>query len=933
MLNVSNISEGIPNLRKTSVRQAVDTLNTTTVNLALGLPGMFSTFNGPQLYKIRVVAITASAMSLFGGVIGVYSMFAIDRRRKVFRHDLILFLIICDLIKAVILMIYPLIILNNNYVYATPAFFNTLGWFTAYATEGADIAIMVFAIHFALLIFKPNWKWRNNKTGNMEGGLYKVRGYIWPITALIPMVLASLAFINYNKLHHWTDAERASVILDNNSYDFPFKPRIGGYKPWSAWCYLPPRPLWYKIVLSWGPRYFLIISIIAIYIAIYLYVSSKIRRIKNQIRDFKHDKEQERYERDRQLRAMKFGTAKWLIKRYLKPFFWFFFNAFKNFFTLSMEDISDDSEMSTNRSYSIYSSGSSYAYGTNKANNEDYDKYHQGLQILKYSKNHKKQGSLDEPQDNPKSASPSSSPSLVKHKESPLANLKKHITIGSNDDSARSRRFSNMSERSNIDNVLENDLEEILSEPIPDGEYHEDEDEMDPLTTHPTAFELAEMNNEIPNVRIPDNIFGDQEKPIVGKDEIDDVKKNFQREMYQSMKRRRSQIQRNVRSIFIYPCSYLALWVFPIIADCLQYNYEEKHGPVMWVTYLDTFTRPLACIVNSLVFLYREKPWRHTWQNVEAKVILDRYLLKGEMSEYDMLQLRKSQLGKRGWYYRGKWLKRQCWSHQPQWWKRCLWYVYRTIIGTFSLDYDYEDNCWDNEFWEQYYSGKSLPVYGNSNKTKDLEARAFESENILTSDSSFSGSRDDAAVFDNKEKLQISVFWMTIHLLPMLKGVDLDEINRSLRMRYKEDDFVIPGLTYALTQKNAEIQPPQKAVTHNRNKSTVSDHLRKLEDRNNRKVGQTKIKVDDFNTRFVPVALTDQDNSKRNSQVAFAQKMEYMHFNSNSNSNSNYNNNSASNSGLSTPRETTPVTETDNNDNNNRDDDSVDIIAFLNEPL
>lgn len=916
-----NVTEGVPNL-KTSVRQAVEAMNTTTVNLALGLPGMFSTFNASQLYKIRVVAITASALSIFGGIIGVYSMFAIDKRRKVFRHDLILFLIICDFIKALILMMYPAIILNNNYVYATPAFFNTLGWFTAYATEGADIAIMVFAIHFALLIFKPNWKWRNKKTGNMEGGLYKVRGYIWPITALVPMGLASLAFIDYNKLHHWTEAERASVVLDNNNYDFPFKPRIGGYKPWSAWCYLPPHPLWYKIVLSWGPRYFLIISIIAIYIAIYLYVSRKIRKIKNQLQDFKHDSEEERYERDRQLRAQKFGTAKWLVKRYLKPFFMFFFKSFKNFFTLSIEDISDDSEISTNRSYSIYSSSSSYAYGTNKADNEDYDKYHQGLQILKYSRSNRKQGVTDIPGRNKKADTTdrrSRSPSPTKLVDNPLqklASIKKHVTIGSNGHSGRSRAYSNMSDSSNIDEMLENGLEEIFSEPIPDGEYHDDEIGMDHIRTQPTAFEMAEMNNEIPDVVIPSQIFEDSEKPLVGKDKIDDVKKNFQKEMYQNMKRRRSQIQKNVRSIFIYPCSYIALWVFPIVADCLQYSYEEKHGPVMWVTYLDTFTRPLACIVNSLVFLYREKPWRHTWQKVETKVILDRYILKGEMSEYDMLQLRKSKYGRRGWYYRGKWLKKQCWSHQPQWWKRCLWYVYRTIIGTFTLDFDYEDNCWDSEFWEQYYSGKAVPVYRSNRKTKDAEIRAFETENILTSDSSFSGSREDAAVFESKEKLKISVFWMTVHLLPMLKGVDLDEINRNLRMRYKEDDFVIPGLTYALTQKNAGIQPPQKAVTHTRNTSVLSNQIRKPVFRDGQ---QPKSKVDEFNTRINSVVSTENDktNSKRNSQVSLSHGVDnYMH----------------SNSGSRNSKETTPNIE-NNNDNKDDNDDNIDIIAFLNEPM
>lgn len=267
-----------------------------------------------------------------------------------------------------------------------------------------------------------------------------------------------------------------------------------------------------------------------------------------------------------------------------------------------MEDISDDSELST-RSYSIYSSGSSYAYGANKADNEDYDKYHQGLQILKYknSKNAQERNAVREQIQNQNQdqvenkaedkdiemADLETPKETFNNPLSKLSSLRKHMSIHSTDRrSGHSRRFSDASDESNIDSLLENGLTEIFSTPIPDGEDSE--------TQNPVAYQMEDLSKGISpmdNSVVPP--LGD-ERRIVGANEIDDVKKNFQREMYQNMKKRRSQIQKNVRSIFIYPCSYLALWVFPIIADCLQYNYEEKHGPVMWVTYLDTFTRPLA---------------------------------------------------------------------------------------------------------------------------------------------------------------------------------------------------------------------------------------------------------------------------------------------------------------------------------------------------
>ncbi|KAJ1539963.1 Gpr1p [Saccharomyces cerevisiae] len=334
-----NASKGSSLLEKRvdSLRQ----LNTTTVNQLLGLPGMTSTFTAPQLLQLRIIAITASAVSLIAGCLGMFFLSKMDKRRKVFRHDLIAFLIICDFLKAFILMIYPMIILIDNSVYATPAFFNTLGWFTAFAIEGADMAIMIFAIHFAILIFKPNWKWRNKRSGNMEGGLYKKRSYIWPITALVPAILASLAFINYNKLNDDSDT---TIILDNNNYNFPDSPRQGGYKPWSAWCYLPPKPYWYKIVLSWGPRYFIIIFIFAVYLSIYIFITSESKRIKAQIGDFNHDVLEEEKEKKKLFGLGHWGKAKWYFRSYFKLPLLHLLRNLKNFFTISFIDPNEETD-------------------------------------------------------------------------------------------------------------------------------------------------------------------------------------------------------------------------------------------------------------------------------------------------------------------------------------------------------------------------------------------------------------------------------------------------------------------------------------------------------------------------------------------------------------------------------------------------------------
>lgn len=42
-----------------------------------------------------------------------------------------------------------------------------------------------------------------------------------------------------------------------------------------TFCYLPARPIWYRIALSWGPRYVILCTILGIYLAVYLYTKSK----------------------------------------------------------------------------------------------------------------------------------------------------------------------------------------------------------------------------------------------------------------------------------------------------------------------------------------------------------------------------------------------------------------------------------------------------------------------------------------------------------------------------------------------------------------------------------------------------------------------------------------------------------------------------------
>ncbi|EEY15189.1 conserved hypothetical protein [Verticillium alfalfae VaMs.102] len=103
------------------------------------------------------------------------------------------------------------------------------GFFLAVGIEASDIAVALIAIHTALYIFKP-------RQLNGQSGLYPYRRTAYAVVFILPVVLASLAFIN------------TPAYVNNGQY-----------------CYLPIRPLWARLALSWIPRYIILLIIFVSY--------------------------------------------------------------------------------------------------------------------------------------------------------------------------------------------------------------------------------------------------------------------------------------------------------------------------------------------------------------------------------------------------------------------------------------------------------------------------------------------------------------------------------------------------------------------------------------------------------------------------------------------------------------------------------------------
>lgn len=120
--------------------------------------------------------------------------------------------------------------------------------FTDPQLTSTDFVILLIAIHTVLSIFK-------HRTSPDKSGLYPYRYYAYAGWVAYPTLMASLAFVN----------------------------RGDAYIAQGALCFLPARPFWYRLALSWIPRYLILIFILFVYAAVYLYVCYKFNDLSNRM--------------------------------------------------------------------------------------------------------------------------------------------------------------------------------------------------------------------------------------------------------------------------------------------------------------------------------------------------------------------------------------------------------------------------------------------------------------------------------------------------------------------------------------------------------------------------------------------------------------------------------------------------------------------------
>lgn len=203
-----------------------------------------TSFTEHQNRSVLIAGLTCACFSVLATLITLRWFILMKRN---FRHQLVMFLICSDTFKAFWYFLFPVVVFARGPVQSSSGFCQATGFFLSVGIEASDFAILMIALHSILYIFNPP-----TNSGEV-GGLYPWRKWIYPAWIFLPILAASLAFIN-----------------DNDAYI-----TVGTF------CWLPRRPFWYRLALSWIPRYFIFCIIFMMYTAVYVYVTLKFRSFSN----------------------------------------------------------------------------------------------------------------------------------------------------------------------------------------------------------------------------------------------------------------------------------------------------------------------------------------------------------------------------------------------------------------------------------------------------------------------------------------------------------------------------------------------------------------------------------------------------------------------------------------------------------------------------
>ncbi|MCJ1390667.1 hypothetical protein MMC18_003528 [Xylographa bjoerkii] len=430
-------------------------------------------------------------------------------------------LIFSDMFKATWYLVFPIVEFARGQETITESrWCQASGFLTAFATEASDFAILMIAVHAALYVFRSS-------AARGEAGLYEHRYMAYTCWIIYPTLMASLAFIN------------------------PVHPYISS----GAYCNLPVRPFWYRLALSWIPRYLIIITIIFLYLSIYLFVRYKFKGFNDE-----HDDSYRGYSR-----ASISYSKNDSVRNNRRPC---------NSASTSARRNSQPAPMAVNGLLPTPPEKvASWAVGYNSSAIRSPQQPGDGPEWEDYAFGGS-QPVAPLPQTIHVDTPPAGDHGPQTERLGSVATIRADTAF---------RRFSLATTSSHTSyNVIQ-----ALREPR--------------IAPRPATTGLVDF--QVPTA--PLRSFNDDSSPIhmTNNDGNEDAAPN--------PAERHHDIKRKLRLLFIYPLVYMLMWTLPFVMHCLQYTDYYSQNPPYVLAVLVSAILAIQGAVDSVLFSTRERPWRH----------------------------------------------------------------------------------------------------------------------------------------------------------------------------------------------------------------------------------------------------------------------------------------------------------------------------------
>jgi G protein-coupled receptor GPR1 len=455
-------------------------------------------------------------------------------------------LIQADLIKSVWFTIFPIVTYTRGHVASDSAFCQVSGFFFAVGIESSDVAVLLIAVHSAMYIFRP------------KSGLYPYRWLAYATYVVVPLLLASLAFLD------------------------------GGYENVGYFCYVSNETGWARLALSWVPRHILFAIIILTYSCIYVYVRHRILDYERRDSVAPHKQLDER--RHTRLSVSAYRDRIRSLPSALAPSV----GRFKG----RVRSVSVGNAASPTWTRDSVATGP-IAWNIPRFSEQP------SLELER----------LTTDEQDPHSTSTVPYPSYPAPTAHPSRRASAHASSSFSITSAESWKLAKVSEEEGtIDCLLHglptrssNTCSQRLSScatipamfPLWQG--------ITGVVPHPrppsptSSARTAATTTIAPNSLLPEGEEdGGELTPHISHDPLTS-----------QVSRNRDKIRRQLRALFVYPLLYLVIWIFPLVNQAYGYTRNQPVNRPGWVLMCSLASLAIQGAADSAVFTAKEKPWQH----------------------------------------------------------------------------------------------------------------------------------------------------------------------------------------------------------------------------------------------------------------------------------------------------------------------------------